>query len=320
MKKSRHKPVLLKESIHYLKVRSGIYVDLTLGGGGHTKGIIKALGMKEGKILCFDMDIDAVKRFEEYIIDNSWNKDNSTFKKNNIEIILINRNFEYLNQELQNLKISKIDGIIADLGLSNDQINDTRRGFSYMNDSELDMRMDKRLNVKAKDLVNGLYEKELEEIFKRQDERFAKRIAKAIIKERNKNPINTTLHLVQTIQKVLPFQTKGRSKSSSRAIVGPYWKKPVQRVFQALRIAVNSELSSLRKMLPQAIEALATGGRLIVISFHSGEDRIVKVHFKEAERKKLVKIINKKPISPTIKEINENYRASSAKMRVIEKI
>jgi len=318
MEKSKHKPVLLKESIDYLKVESGIFIDLTLGGGGHSKEILKNL--VNGKLICFDVDRDAIKRFENYMIEKNWKKKGSTLKKGNIEIILVIKNFEKVREVLKRLDIKEIDGAIADLGLSSDQIIDEKKGFSYMSDAELDMRMDERLNVKAKDLVNGLYESELVKLFKSQDEIYAKRIARGIINERKKNYINTTLHLVKIIQKSIPFVSRGYRKYSSKAKVGPYWKKPVQRVFQALRIAVNSELSSLRKMLPQVIEALASGKRMVVISFHSGEDRIVKKIFKEKERLGKGKVLNKKPIKPTEEEIKNNYKASSAKMRIFEKV
>jgi 16S rRNA (cytosine1402-N4)-methyltransferase len=322
---SIHKPVLLKKSIELLNVKSGIYVDCTLGGGGHTLKIKEELRIKneKGKIVCFDVDKEAIKRFEEYLVKNSWSKINSSFKKNKVEIILVNKNFEKLEETLVKLKIKRVDGIIADLGVSSDQLEDTKRGFSYSEDAPLDMRMDKRLEVKASDLVNGLYEKELANLFKGQDEVFAKRIARAIVEERTKKPIKTTLHLVNIIKEALPrkgkiYANKGTFRQLSRR-KEPYWKKPVMRVFQALRIQVNSELSSLQNLLPQAFEALATGSRFVIISFHSGEDRIVKSFFKEKERLGEAKILTKKPVRPSASEVRENSRARSARLRALEK-
>jgi len=316
MKKSKHEPVLLKESVENLKISNGIYVDCTLGGGGHTKEIVKNLKGKKNKLISFDVDSNAIKIFEKYLRENEWIEDKGKFRKKEIEIIIINGNFDNLKKNLKKLKVNKIDGLIADLGLSTDQI-ESDRGFSYVKDSQLDMRMDKSLNVKAKDLVNGLYEKELERLFRSQDEKYARRIAKEIVESRKQKSIDTTLHLVKIIQKALPFKYKGRV--SNKTIVGSYWRKPVQRVFQALRIAVNSELSSLRKMLPQALEALASGKRMVIISFHSGEDRIVKNFFRDSGKQKKGNIINKKPITPCKREIMNNPRSSSAKMRVFEK-
>jgi 16S rRNA (cytosine1402-N4)-methyltransferase len=186
-------------------------------------------------------------------------------------------------------------------------------------DSPLDMRLDNRLNVTAADLVNGLYEKELVSLFRKSDERYAKRIAEAIIKERDEKPIKTTLHLVQTIKKALPLPYKGK-QTAHKSIVGTYWQKPVMRVFQSLRIAVNSELSSLQHMLPQVVDTLAPGSLFVIISFHSGEDRIIKHFFKKKESEGEIERVMKKPYRPGLEEIKSNPNARSAKLRAIRKI
>lgn len=327
MFKSIHKPVLLKESIEFLDVKSGIYVDCTLGGGGHALEIVKKFQKSKGTVIGFDTDNEAIKTFESYLLKNSWDKTGSFFKKGKVKIVLINENFEKLIIKLNELKVDKVDGIVVDLGISSDQIEDSIRGFSYMKEGPLDMRMDKRLNVTAADLVNGLYKKELMNLFWEQDERHAKSIAQRIVEERKKRPIKTTLHLVKIIKKALPFKKEGRNNISNKAKNCQlsrqgriYWIKPAMRVFQALRIAVNSELSSLRKMLPQALDTLAAGKNIVIISFHSGEDRIVKRFFKEQSGLGKVKILTKRPVSPSSKEIYKNSRARSAKLRAFKKL
>ncbi|MBU0975709.1 16S rRNA (cytosine(1402)-N(4))-methyltransferase RsmH, partial [Patescibacteria group bacterium] len=280
---SVHKPVLLKESLGLLKVKEGTYVDCTLGGGGYARSIISkllALGgkIKNSKLICLDVDQEAVERFENWLEENDWQKATGVYKKDGITVILRNENFVKLKEVLDELGISEIHGIVADLGVSSDQLDGTQRGFSYSKEGPLDMRMDRRLGVTAEDLVNGLYENELSRIFEEQDERYAKRIARAIVYERAKRKVSSTKHLIQIIKNALPFKLKVRK--ASKPSVGAYWTKPAMRVFQALRIAVNSELSSLQKMLPQALEALSAGksskGRCVIVTFHSGEDRIVK--------------------------------------------
>jgi len=321
--KSIHKSVLLKESIDFLNIKpNGIYVDCTLGGGGHTLEIVKRLKDK-GKVICFDIDKESINRFDKYLVKDNWNKDKEKYFKNNVEIILINKNFENIKEYLNQLNLMSVNGVIVDLGVSSDQLENKKRGFSYTKDGPLDMRMDLNLKVKAEDLINGLYEKELEKLFKEQDEKYAKRIAKAIIYERKKQYIDTTLHLVKIIKYAIPKVRFGRHYRSNNTDVSYYWIKPVMRVFQALRIAVNSELSSLRNMLPQALETLASGptsGRLVVITFHSGEDRIVKKTFKEWENEGKVKILTKQLVRPDVDEIRNNLRARSAKLRCIEKL
>lgn len=338
MKVSAHKPVLLKESLDFIRVDKGTYLDCTLGGGGHSDEIIRM--MSSGCLIAFDMDVQAIKRYESKLLAEGWEKEDVIIKKGKKEVILVNDNYAKLQEYLEKYRKKNLSGIIADLGISSDQIEDRKRGFSYMKDGPLDMRMSNRMAVTASDLVNGLYQAELEKMFRAQDEKYAKRIAAEIVEERKKKKIKRTLHLVKIIKESLPHHRgevtmpnkrslSGKTCSGNRLLyrmipsVGSdraYWKKPVMRVFQALRIAVNSELSSLLQMLPQALGALAPGGRMVVISFHSGEDRIVKKFFKEKEMKKEIRIITKKPIRAKKEDVYENIRSRSAKLRAIEKI
>lgn len=319
-----HKPVLLQESIKYLNVRKGDYIDCTLGGGGHTLAIADEL-MKigGGTIFSFDMDGEAIVRFEKRIMQSGWAKQSERYHKGNVRIQLIKKNFAHLRDIASD--VQNVLGIIADLGLSSDQLESSERGFSYTKDGPLDMRMDSSLTVSAEDLVNGLYKSELEQLFKQSEEPFSKQIAKAIVDERKRKRLTTTQHLINIIQKALPFkarQDRSSRKPSDQSFRSKrdFWIKPAMRVFQSLRIAVNSELSSLQSMLPQAIEALAAGGRLVIISFHSGEDRVVKQFFRDVQGDGNAKIITKKPVEPGADEYRENIRSRSAKMRVLEKI
>ncbi|MDD3647886.1 MAG: 16S rRNA (cytosine(1402)-N(4))-methyltransferase RsmH [Candidatus Dojkabacteria bacterium] len=328
---SVHKPVLLKESLELLNVKEGgIYIDCTLGGGGYAKGIISKLlakgepasggKSKNSRLLCFDTDGEAIDRFKSWLLANNWKRSNDDFKKNGVEVILKNINFENLGEVLDELEIESVQGIVADLGVSSDQLDEAERGFSYSKEGPLDMRMDRRLGVTAEDLLVVLPEKELERIFKEQDERFAGRIARLISEERKRRKIQSTKHLIQIIKNALPFRKKVRK--AGKPSVCAYWTKSAMRVFQALRIAVNSELSSLQKMLPQALEALSAdktqGGRFVVVTFHSGEDRIVKNFIKENKDK--IRLLTDKYITPSDQEKDRNLRSRSAKLRAFEKL
>jgi len=292
--KSKHIPVLSKEVTAIIQPKKGgVYVDATLGGGGHLKMLIDNLEGKSRKVTKFialDQDEEAIERF----VDPD---------KENIEIQLFNENFEDLKKVLEKAKIKKIDGILADLGTSQDQIEGKTRGFSFQRDEPLDMRMDKDAKVTAADLVNGLNAQELINLFTRLSDLgdVARKLAKGIIKEREKQPILTTKQLVNVIH-----QAVHRAQLEAR-------------VFQALRIAVNHELDSLRHFLPQAFETLDAKGKFVVISFHSGEDRLVKKYFKELVREKKAKYLAEL-ISPSSEEIIKNSRSSSAKLRSIEKL
>lgn len=283
-----HVPVLLKEVIKLLNVKPGErYVDTTIGGGGHSQEIIR-LG---GEVLGIDQDEDAI---------------NETRKK--VEnIILYKGNFAHLKQVAETTGFGKVDGILFDLGISTHQLEAKNRGFSFNSDDPLDMRMDKNLAVSARDLINGLNEGELSELIQKLGEdKFAKRIAREIIRERKIKPIETCGELADVIRRASPRTTREKIH-------------PATRTFQALRIAVNDELNSLKETLPQALDILKPNGRLVVISFHSLEDRIVKNFFKEKESTGEIGILTEKPITPTAEEINNNPKSRSAKLRAARK-
>lgn len=296
----KHDSVLLNEAIEGLKIQpNGIYVDGTLGGGGHAEAILKQL--KTGFLYAFDQDPFAVayaqKRLEKY----------SHFQ-------VVNRNFIHLEESLHELGVSQIDGLLLDLGMSSFQIDDTSRGFSYLEETSLDMRMDPNQTLTAETIVNTYGFAELRRIFTVYgEEKMAHQIAKRIVASR---PLKTTSDLVKITDQVNRNQ-KGHS---------------AKRVFQALRIAVNNELDVLEAVLKQALRVLKPGGRIVVISFHSLEDRIVKHFFKDESTSKLpknfpglidetfnLKVITRKPILPTEAEMHNNPRAKSAKLRIAER-
>lgn len=302
-----HYSVLLNESIDLLNIKeNGIYVDCTLGYAGHSKEILKRL--KNGFLYAFDQDMEAIKYSEEELKKIS----------NNFEII--HANFSSLKSELDNRGIDHVDGILFDLGFSSPQIDNESRGFSFMKDAALDMRMDQTNKKSAYDVVNNYNLEDLTNIFyKYAEEKYSRSIAKNIISSR---PINTTLELVDVIKKSVPV---------SYALT----KHPERVIFQAIRIEVNNELGVLESTLPDAINLLNKDGRIAVITFHSLEDRIVKHIFKSNSEvpdivkglpdipdgyKPKIKLINKKPIVASDREINENSRSKSAKLRVIERV
>lgn len=301
-----HISVLLKEAVDGLDIKSdGVYVDATLGYGGHSSLIQKRL--KRGFLFAFDRDVTAI----EHAKDKFKDCDNVT---------IIHSNFVDLKEELLKRGVNKVDGIIFDLGVSSPQIDDASRGFSFMKDAVLDMRMDTTALLDAKKVVNEYDLAQLVDIFfKYGEERYSKDIAKSIIKNR---PINRTLELVQAIKEAVPakyFMTH----------------HPERQIFQAIRIEVNDELRAIEKVLPEAIDMLNRGGRISVITFHSLEDRIVKHVFNKFakvddlvkglpeipdEFKPKVVLINKKPILPSEEELNNNSRSKSAKLRIIERV
>jgi len=298
-----HKPVLLELAINMLGIRpDGTYIDATLGGGGHSEAILAKLG-NSGKLIGIEQDDEAIafaiKRLSKY----------STFNA-------IKSNFADIHSQISNLLPaslrealqagnSQFDGILFDLGVSSHQFDEASRGFSIQGEGLLDMRMDQTQGKTAADIINTYQEKELVELFRNYgNEPFSGRIARVIVENR---PINTTSQLSQVIQKIVPKKDPRRRLDS------------VVRVFQALRIAVNNELENLEKALNDAISMLKPGGRIVVISYHSGEDRIVKNIFREHNKKDLV-ILTKKPLMATDEEIRSNPRARSAKLRAAEKI
>ncbi|MBI4036998.1 16S rRNA (cytosine(1402)-N(4))-methyltransferase RsmH [Candidatus Daviesbacteria bacterium] len=292
-----HIPVMPKETISYLNVKSGSwYVDCTLGGGGHTKEIL-ALG---GKVLGIDLDPEALAEVGKvHHIDIGQKTDN---------LILYQSNFADLKNVVNKFNLGPVAGILLDLGVSSHQLETAKRGFSFNVDAPLDMRMSPNLQVTAADLINALHEKELAELFQKfGEENFAKPIARKIVEERQKQLIKTTDQLAKIILSI-----RRRSESDRT--------HPATRVFQALRIAVNDELNSLKTVLPQILDVLAPGGRVVIISFHSLEDRIVKEFFKNEHKNRTLTIITQKPITPTKQEVDFNPRSRSGKLRAAEKL
>ncbi|NLP30162.1 MAG: 16S rRNA (cytosine(1402)-N(4))-methyltransferase RsmH [Clostridiales bacterium] len=307
----RHTPVLFTETIESLNIKSeGIYVDGTLGGGGHAAGICKNLSQK-GILICIDRDRDALNAAEKNL------------EKFNCKKYFIHSNYENIKEILRGLNISGIDGAVLDLGVSSFQLDNPKRGFSYMKEGPLDMRMNKDDELTAHTIVNEFDKDELTEIIKKYgEERWAARISEFIVKERNKEPIVSTYQLVDIIKAAIPASARRE---------GPH---PAKRTFQALRIYINDELGQLSRSIDHYIDVLNSRGRLSIITFHSLEDRIVKEAFNSrldpctcpkelpvciCNKKTDVKKVCSKPIKPSDQELKENPRARSAKLRFIEK-
>ena len=301
-----HIPVLLNEVITGLNIKSsGTYVDLTVGRGGHSSEILARL--KEGHLICVDQDEEAIVASQARLSKIS----------NNFEIV--RSNFSRLEEILKDKNIDEVDGILMDLGVSSPQFDKGERGFSYKEDARLDMRMDQRQDLTAYNIINTYSLEDLTKIFQIYgEEKYSFSIAKNIIKARESAPIETTFQLVDIIKRSKPMKELKK--------VG----HPAKQVFQALRIAVNDELNVLEKALKAALKHLKPGGRLAVITFHSGEDRIVKNIFKDAaisvgnrfdgpmlEQEKDYILINHKPITASEKELEFNHRSASAKLRII---
>ena len=300
MKSDYHLPVLLKESINGLKIDDeGIYVDATFGGGGHSLEILKSLS-KKGRLVSFDQDPDS--------INNSYDESNFYF---------VNENFKYMKRFLKNLGFSKVNGILADLGVSSFQINTPARGFSYRYDAALDMRMNKNNTLDAMKVINTYNHENLSKIlFEYGDIKNSKKISEEIIKARTANKINTTFDLNKILKPLCPER---------------YLNKNLSRIYQAIRIEVNKELDVLKSFLEQTSELLLPGGRLCVISYHSLEDRMVKRYitngnFSTTAEKDLYGNLSVpfkkigKMIKPSAEELKENIRSRSAKLRIAEKI
>ena len=308
--KFEHKPVLLNECIEGLNINpEGIYVDGTLGGAGHSIEILKKLSEK-GMLIGIDRDEEALKAAK-----------NRLAQYKNVKYV--HDNHDNIKNILQKLNIDKVDGILLDLGVSSYQLDERNRGFSYLGDNELDMRMDKTQELTAKEIVNKYQEKELANIiYEYGEEKFSRQIAKNICQYRKEKTINTTKQLVVIIEKSIP-----KSKQNNG--------HPAKRTFQAIRIEVNNEIKPLYNTVKDSIDCLKSKGRLCIITFHSLEDRAVKNAYIEAKgkctcpsdlpycvcgAKSLGKIINKKPIIATKEEQKENSRSKSAKLRIFEKI
>ncbi|NCO05109.1 MAG: 16S rRNA (cytosine(1402)-N(4))-methyltransferase RsmH [Candidatus Magasanikbacteria bacterium] len=300
---SRHEPVLLAEVIENVSLTSGMTViDCTVGDGGHSEKLVQAIGNK-GTLLAIDADPESLLRAKKYLHEY---KDNIRF---------VRGNFEHLKEIAEKEHIDSANVILMDFGWSSPQFSDRNRGFSFQGEEPLDMRYGAGLdhNITAKEIVNQWSAEELEKIFKEYgEEKQATKIAHAITEARKDKEIETTKDLVDIILTV--FRDKFQTKKDLPWVGGLH---PATKIFQALRIAVNDELGVIERVLPQAIELLAPGGRLAIITFHSLEDRIVKHYFKK--RQEEIAIITKKPIVPTDEEAKQNSRSRSAKLRVIEK-
>lgn len=305
----KHVSVLLEECLEALNIKEGgIYVDCTLGGAGHTREILKRL--KNGRLIGIDQDQDALSNARVLLKDY----DNVT---------LVHSNFESIKGILAETAPSGVDGILMDLGVSSYQLDEGERGFSYMKDAPLDMRMNREEVLSAHEVVNSYSLEELTRIIRDYgEEKFAKRIAQFILKAREGKPVETTGELVEIIKAAIPAKARRE---------GPH---PAKRTFQAIRIEVNRELSILHQTVLDAVEALKPEGRLAIITFHSLEDRIVKNTYRElmdpctcpknmpciCGKVPTVKVLTKKPIVPGDTEIEENPRSRSAKLRVLEKL
>ena len=305
-----HKPVLLKECIEGLQIKpNGIYVDGTMGGAGHSIEIVKKLS-NDGLLIGIDRDEEALKASKERL---------AKYKN----VTYVHNNHDNIKEILQKLSISQVDGILLDLGVSSYQLDERNRGFSYLGENELDMRMDKNQDLTAKKVVNYYSEADLANIiYQYGEERFSRQIAKNICNYRKEKTINTTKELVDIIEKSIP---KSKQKDGH----------PAKRTFQAIRIEVNNEIEPLYNTVKDCIDCLKPQGRLCIITFHSLEDRAVKNAYIDAkgkctcpsdlpycvcEAKTLGKIITKKPIIATKEEQEENSRSKSAKLRIFEKI
>ena len=306
----KHTSILLQESIDFLITdKKGVYVDCTMGGAGHSRGFAGQLD-SEGMLIGIDQDADAIAVGSERLLN-----------KFECETVVAQSNFENFDQVLDNLGIDKIDGIFFDLGVSSYQLDTPERGFSYMHDGPLDMRMNKNATIDAEYIVNNYKEDELAEVvYKYGEERWSKRIAQFIVAERKNKPITTTFQLVDVIKRAIP---KGAR------IDGPH---PAKRTFQALRIEVNNELGILEETMRKAVDRLNSGGRIGVITFHSLEDRMVKERFNKwanpctCPKEFPVCVCGKKPLGKVLKavapsdaELEENPRARSSRLRIFEK-
>ncbi len=306
-----HISVLLNECLEGLNIKeNGIYVDGTLGGAGHSSEILKKLS-NEGRLIGIDQDTDALKAAKERL-------------KNYSNVTFVHSNFSSIENVLNNLNIDGVDGILMDLGVSSYQLDEGERGFSYMKDAPLDMRMNRDNDFSAYNVINEYSEEDLYRIIRDYgEEKFARRIASFIVENRQEKNIETTLELVEIIKSAIPAKARRE---------GPH---PAKRTFQAIRIEVNSELSILNKTIEDGVGKLNKGGRMAIITFHSLEDRIVKNKFRDLAvscrcpkefpvcvcgEKAKVKVISRKAIEPTKEEVDINPRSRSAKLRVIEKL
>lgn len=306
-----HKSVLLYETVDSLNIKpDGIYVDGTLGGGGHAWEVCRRLGDR-GRFIGMDQDADAIRAASERL------------KEYGDKVTIVRSNYEHIADVLKDLGISQVDGIYLDLGVSSYQLDTAERGFTYREDAPLDMRMDQRNTQTAADIVNTYSEADLYRMIRNYGEdKFAKNIAKHIVRVRQEKPFETTGELIETIKAAIPMKVR---------VVGGH---PAKKTFQAIRIELNHELDVLERSIDTMIGLLSPGGRLSIITFHSLEDRIVKVRFRENENPCICppgfpvcmcgkvskgKVITRKPMIPSEEEIKENKRSKSSKLRVFER-
>lgn len=292
-----HKPVLLREAVQQLQPRSGgLYVDCTIGGGGHAEKILRACA-PNGRLIGLDCDDEAITASRERL------------REFGTRVQLVCANFVELERVLMDAEVTTVDGVLLDLGVSSRQFDEPARGFSFQREGPLDMRMDRQIEASARDILRSASQEDLAQIFYTYgEERRARAIARRIVNERERNPIETTTQLAQLVERVLGPK-RGRIH-------------PATRVFQALRIAVNNELENLKRGLAGAVNVLKPGGRVAVIAFHSLEDRIVKHFFIEHSRSETpaLRVVTKKPVTAAEEEVESNPRARSAKLRVAEKL
>ena len=329
MKETLHVPVLLQEAVDGLSVQPGaVVVDATIGGGGHTREILKRV-LPKGLVIAFDADKSALEKFREAARSDEFLTKALAEKS----LILVHKNYSFLGGVLEDEGIKAVDAILADLGFSSDQIENGERGFSFQKSGPLDMRLDQETELTAdrstqltaETIVNTFSLEEIEKILREYgDESESRRIARAIIVARGDKPFATTGELASLIEDAYPKGKRYRMKIH-----------PATKTFQALRIAVNREFEHLEQFLPEAVKHLRLGGRLAVITFHSGEDRIVSQFFKSQARgcvcppgfpvcrcgqKPILKILTKKPIIPSDQEVQDNPRSRSAKLRIAQRI
>lgn len=312
---SKHIPVLLSEVLEVLELKPGMtVVDATLGGGGYGRAIVSRLGTG-GTYIGIDRDGTAITRAEK----SQWVRE---ARERGVQMHLIHRNFFELRDVVAELERESVDAVVADLGISSDQLEDAKRGLSFLADGPLDMRLDQTSGITAKDIVNTRSEEEITRIlFRNAGESSARRIAKAIAEERLKKPIETTRELVDIIRTAVGNRYRGKKIHSAT------------KTFMALRMEVNQEMESLKKFLTASIDVVRSGGRIAVVTFHSGEDAMVKSFFREMSvgcvcppgfpvcrcgQEPKVRVLTKKSIAPTEKEVQENPRSRSARLRAVE--
>jgi len=310
----KHVTVLLKETVDGLNIKpNGIYIDCTLGGAGHSQYLLSQLS-NEGHLFAFDQDERAIEHAQKFLSDEIEQG----------KVTFVKSNFRYLKEKMNELGVTQVDGILYDLGVSSPQLDEAERGFSYHQDAPLDMRMDQTSSLTAREVVNEYTYEQLVKIFFRYgEEKFSKQVARLIEKKRVEQPIETTGELVDIIKDAIPAPARRKGGH------------PAKRIFQAIRIEVNSELDVIGETLEQAIDLLKPAGRISVITFHSLEDKLVKNIFKEystpqdlppglpivpVEYQPDIKLVNRKPIVASEEELEMNNRSRSAKLRIIEKI